>query len=96
MFAALNTTRKLNQGTSRLHKGIIVAFSGFLILSILNGLLLIVLGTQHDAGRSSHKKDEDRQGLSTRPVTGAQPYGTVPAGGQGYVPQSNQGLATVV
>ena len=93
VFAALNTTRKLNQGTSRLHKGIIVAFAGFLILSVLNGLLLIVLGTQHDAGRSSHKKDE---GLSSRPVAGAQPYGTVPAGGQGYVPQSNQGLSTVV
>lgn len=85
--AALNTLRK-GGGGSAYHKGIICAFAGFLALSIFNLLLVIVLGTQHDAGRSSHMKDQHSQRNVAQPgvATGTQGYGAAPTTGtnQGY------------
>ena len=83
--AALNQTRKLNAGPKRYHNGIICAFAGFLALSALNLLLVIILGTQHNPGTSSHQKGQNMS--SQGAVTGTQ-YGTgagvTPAAGQGY------------
>ncbi|DBA75662.1 TPA: hypothetical protein ACH3X2_009029 [Trebouxia sp. C0005] len=84
--AALNQTRKLNNGTKRYHHGIICAFAGFLALSALNLLLVIILGTQHNPGTSSHQKGQNMSSQGT--VAGTQGYGTgagvTPAAGQGY------------
>ena len=86
-FAALNTLRKAG-GNSSYHKGIICAFAGFLALSIFNLLLIIVLGTQHNAGKSSHHKDQGSQrgqGQSGTTGYGSAPVTTGPAGAnQGY------------
>lgn len=62
MTELFNTYRK-GQGvfsgvTGMLRRGLICAFAGFLALSVFNILLLIVLGTRHNPGTSSHKKDE--------------------------------------
>lgn len=82
---SLNQTRKLSNGSNRYHNGIICAFAGFLALSVLNLLLVIILGTQHNPGTSSHQKGQNMS--SQGAVTGTQ-YGTgagvTPAAGQGY------------
>lgn len=57
MTEQFNTYRKAST-TGMVRRGLICAFAGFLALSVFNILLLIVLGTQHNPGRSSHKKDE--------------------------------------
>ena len=68
---------------SRNHKAHICVFAGFLALSALNLLLLIVMGTQHKPGTSSHLKDEHNTGTQ-RVATGAQGYNAAPTGTQGY------------
>ena len=69
--------------TGMLRRGLICAFAGFLALSVFNILLLIVLGTKHDAGVSSHKKDEihSQRNFGTGIPTGTQGYGSAPATG---------------
>lgn len=57
MTEQFNTYRKAGV-TGMVRRGLICAFAGFLALSVFNILLLIVLGTQHNPGTSSHKKDE--------------------------------------
>lgn len=63
MTEQFNTYRKGQSAlfpgvTGMLRRGLICAFAGFLALSVFNILLLILLGTQHNPGTSSHKKDE--------------------------------------
>lgn len=71
--------------TGILRRGLICAFAGFLALSVFNILLLIVLGTKHEAGVSSHKKDEihSQRNVGTGVPTGTQGYGSAPATGGG-------------
>lgn len=64
--------------TGMLRRGFITAFAGFLALSVFNILLLIVLGTRHDPGTSSHKKDEIHSQRQAGVPTSTQ-YGTAPA-----------------
>lgn len=65
--------------TGMLRRGLICAFAGFLALSVFNILLLIVLGTKHEPGHSSHKKDEiHSQRVGVPPAQG---YGSAPATG---------------
>lgn len=79
----LNTLRKATGNSSSLyHKGIVCAFAGFLALSALNLLLVIVLGTNHRSQTSTHK--DGQQNTSQGVVTGTQGYGTAPAASQGY------------
>ena len=79
LIAGFNVYRKAG-GPSRYHKGIICAFAGFLALSVLNLLLVIVLGSPNSPGQSSHMKDQHSQRNVAQPVvTGTQGYGTVPA-----------------
>jgi len=67
-----------NGVTGMLRRGFITAFAGFLALSVLNILLLIVLGTRHDPGTSSHKKDDiHSQRQAAAPISTQ--YGTAPA-----------------
>lgn len=73
-FAALNQTRKLGLGSKLYHRGVICAFAGFLALSALNLLLVMVLGTKHNPGTSTHQKGQ--QNTSYQGVQGAQTYGT--------------------
>ena len=69
--------------TGMLRRGLICAFAGFLALSVFNILLLIVLGTKHEPGVSSHKKDEihSQRNVGTSVPTGTQGYGSAPATG---------------
>lgn len=69
--------------TGTLRNGLICAFAGFLALSVFNILLLIVLGTNHEPGVSSHKKDEghSQRNVGTGVPTGTQGYGSAPATG---------------
>lgn len=83
MTDRLNDSRRGPGVTGMLRRGLVCAFAGFLALSVFNILLLIVLGTRHDPGTSSHKKDEvhsqrnvGQQGVPL--ATGTQ-YGTAPA-----------------
>lgn len=83
--AASNQLRKNNTGNGKYHKGIICIFAGFLALSALNLLLVIILGTQHNPGQSSHMKGQNQnvQQSQAVPLAG-QTYGTAPATTQGY------------
>lgn len=70
--------------TGLLRSGLICAFAGFLALSVFNILLLIVLGTKHEPGVSSHKHDEShsQRNVGTGVPAGTQGYGsTAPATG---------------
>lgn len=87
-----NTLRKGNVGgnTGTYHKGIITLFAGFLCLSALNLLLVIVLGTQHNAGTSTHRKGEQ----TSQEVVGTTGYGAAPATNTGY-PAGGAGTTVV-
>ena len=74
--AGVNQLRKAAPKHTKLHKGITCAFVGLLLLSVFNLLLVVVLGTDHNVGRSSHQQGQQ----TASQATGAQAYDAKSAG----------------
>lgn len=49
--AGWNSARKAVGHSDRFGKGVLTAFAGFLAVSALNGLLILILGNQHDTAK---------------------------------------------
>ena len=53
-----NSARKAVGHSDRFGKGVLTAFAGFLAVSALNGLLILILGNQHDTNRQVFQEGE--------------------------------------
>jgi len=78
-----NNYRKQPDVTGRNRKGAQVAFSGWLIASIAEGLLIITLGTATHAGRNHDDKHHDHYPVTSANTASARPVGTTGTATQG-------------